>query len=73
MVVVQSSEQWRIDYSGKMGALLGNPPGLTLDLDKEALEVFLYPLVQSRLFGTPPFEVYTLSRRRRLNRFIHHP
>jgi hypothetical protein len=48
-------------------------PGLTPDLDKEALDLFLYQRIQSRLFGTLLFVVYALSHRRRLNRFVHRP
>ena len=48
-------------------------PGFSLDLGQEGLEVFLYQLVQSGFFGTPPLVVYALSDRRGLNRLVHDP
>lgn len=35
--------------------------------------MFLYLLVQCRLFGAPPLVVYAPSRWRRLKRFVHRP
>ncbi|MGH8583757.1 MAG: hypothetical protein ACREWG_13450 [Gammaproteobacteria bacterium] len=46
---------------------------LKLDLGQEGLEVFLYELVEGRLFGTPPLVVDAPSRQRRLHRSVHRP
>ena len=48
-------------------------PGLKLDLGEEGLEVFFNQLVESGVFGAPPFVVDALSGRRWLNRFVHRP
>jgi hypothetical protein len=48
-------------------------PGLRLDLGQEGLEVFLYELVEDRLFGTPPLVGDGPCRWRRLNCLVHCP
>ena len=42
--------------------------GLRLDLGEECLEVFLYQLIERRLFGTPPFVMYVFVSGCGLNR-----
>jgi len=46
---------------------------LGFDLGEEGFEVLLDQLVEDGVFGTPPLVVDASSRRRRLNRVVHHP